>query len=87
MNGDFGGDHGDMARAFYGECEEAPPSVRETFDPVQFAHEAAQNVRKLRRENGELVSALEAIHEALKNGVPSVAETLAYNALAKWGRG
>ena len=42
---------------------------------------------KLSRENLELVSAIEQIHEALKSGVPSVAETLAYEILAKWGRG
>lgn len=43
--------------------------------------------RKCARENVELVNALEQIHEALVRGVPSAAEKLAYDALAKWGRG
>ena len=48
---------------------------------------AAENERfKLSRENVELVSAIEQIHEALIRGVPSAAEKLAYDALAKWGR-
>ena len=41
---------------------------------------------KLSRENLELVSAIEQIHQALLKGVPSAAEKLAYDALAKWGR-
>ena len=41
---------------------------------------------KLSRENLELVSAIEQIHEALLRGVPSAAEKLAYDALSKWGK-
>ena len=77
MNRDFGGDHGDMARAYYGESE-PEPIVRRPKETAE---------QKLSRENVELVNALEEIHHALQKGVPAVAEKVAYDAIAKWGRG
>jgi hypothetical protein len=67
--GDFGGDHGDMARAYYGTTR-------------QDARDAAANdLDALYRQNVELREKLSAVVSALEDGAAHLAYEIASQAL------